>query len=56
MKSHPACLFSVPIMGRAVAVFVQQKHEKASCGHTQGAREGISNISNMYKISRKKNA
>lgn len=54
MKSYPGCLFSVPITDSVVVLFVQQKHEKASCGCTQGAREGISNISNMCKISRKR--
>lgn len=41
-------------MDSVIVVFEQQKHEEARCGHTQGAREGISNISNMYNISKKK--
>lgn len=54
MKSYHGCLFPVHIMDSVIVVFEQQKHGRASCGHTQGAREGISNISNMYNISRKR--
>lgn len=54
MKPYHGCLFPVHVMNSVVVVFEQQKHEEASCGHTQGAREGISNISNMYNISKKR--
>lgn len=59
VKSYPDCLFLMPIMpimDAFVVLFVQWKHEKARGGHTQGmpSREGISSITNMYQISRKR--
>lgn len=53
MQSHSGSLFSVTLVDSVVELFVEWKHEKSSWDCTQGAREGISKISNMCKISRK---
>lgn len=52
--AYHGCLIPVCIMDSVIVVFEQQKHEEASCGPTQGAREGICNISNMYDICKKR--
>lgn len=52
--SHTLAACSLCLLWMVLYCSVQQKHEEASCGHTQVAREGISNISNMYMISRKR--